>query len=321
MEISAEEEYGNGTFAYYDDYIEICNREAVIKFGSIVVPTVFTIVVLLSLIGNILVLVVFGLNLDENDRSLNKIFILNLALSDLIFTLGLPFWACYHIWGWTFGDFMCKSVNFVFSAGFYSSIVFLMLMTIQRYVAIIHPLSYRTRYRHCSVIPLLFIAWVVSIVAAVPDLLYYEVIPDPDSDKQYCEYNSTFAIFDVTHEQNIFFVVAFFVMFCCYARIFRAILKSLAANAHKAKRLILCIVSVFFVCWAPYNIVIFLRSSTYRQIKTFSECDVSTRLDYAFYVCRLLAFSHCCLNPVIYCFVHKIFWDNLRTLLKKLFRC
>ncbi|KAK3518417.1 hypothetical protein QTP70_000600 [Hemibagrus guttatus] len=58
--------------------------------------------VLLNLIGNILVLVTLAYY--ENVKSLTNIFILNLAVSDLLFTVGLPFWACYYIWGWTLGD-------------------------------------------------------------------------------------------------------------------------------------------------------------------------------------------------------------------------
>ncbi|KAI4888234.1 hypothetical protein NFI96_027964, partial [Prochilodus magdalenae] len=97
-----------------------------------------------GLFGNVLVLLILGLY--ENLRSLTNIFILNLAVSDLIFTLGLPFWVCYYIWSWTFGDFMCQAVKFVPSVGFYSSTVFLMLMTIQRYVAAVHPQSVWNRW-------------------------------------------------------------------------------------------------------------------------------------------------------------------------------
>ncbi|KAL6483563.1 hypothetical protein MHYP_G00084350 [Metynnis hypsauchen] len=138
MENSEEGENANSTFGYYDYYDSPdvpCQNEALIKAVSIVVPIFFTIVVLLSLIGNVLVLVMF--RLFENLKSLTNIFILNLALSDLIFTLGLPFWACSYIWSWTFGDFMCKSVNFISSTGFHSSIVFLMLMSIECYVAVV----------------------------------------------------------------------------------------------------------------------------------------------------------------------------------------
>ncbi|GLD50261.1 uncharacterized protein AKAME5_002787100 [Lates japonicus] len=112
----------------YDD--EVCEKGEVVQFGSIIVPVFFSLVITLSLTGNILVLVILALY--ENLKSLTNIFILNLAISDLVFTTGLPFWAIYHIWGWVFSEALCKIVTFVFFTGFYSSILFLTIMTIYR---------------------------------------------------------------------------------------------------------------------------------------------------------------------------------------------
>ncbi|XP_036448115.1 LOW QUALITY PROTEIN: chemokine XC receptor 1-like [Colossoma macropomum] len=296
---------------------ELCSYEAVTKFGSIVVPIVFTIVVLLSLIGNILVLVILGLY--ENLKSLTNIFILNLALSDLIFTLGLPFCVSYYIWSWTFGDFMCKAMNFIFSAGFYSSTVFLMLMSIQRYLAVVHPLSdWNKRQRFAAI---LILAWTFSFAAALPDLLFSKVkVNSALSKNHYCEFNNIKAGAVFTYQQNILFVVAFSVMGFCYIRIIQTILRSQTNNRHRTRRLIFCIVVVFFVGWAPYNIVIFLRTYTDHRIKSLTECDVSSPLEYVFYVCKLLAFSHCFINPVLYVFVGVKFRNHLRKLLQKIFQ-
>ncbi|XP_017566979.1 chemokine XC receptor 1-like isoform X2 [Pygocentrus nattereri] len=293
-----------------------CAKETVAKVGSIAVPLFFSIVVLLSLAGNILVLVILGLY--ENFRSLTNIFIINLAVSDLMFTLGLPFWSSYFIWGWTFGDAVCKGVNFVFSAGYYSSIVFLMLMTIQRYAAVVHPMSKWEGGKQFAAVPIL--AWVVSISAAVPAVLLSKVMADPeDPNKLYCEYNSMKATVAVTYEQNIFFLSAFLVIGFCYIRILQTVLNSRARKRHRTIRLIFCIVAVFFIGWAPYNIVIFLQTLTYHQIDPFRECYVTDSLEYADYACRLLAFSHCCLNPVFYVFVSVKFQNYLKMIVQKLF--
>ncbi|XP_060793661.1 chemokine XC receptor 1-like [Neoarius graeffei] len=295
----------------------LCHKEFVAKIGSILVPLFFSIVVLLSLIGNILVLVILGLY--ENLKSLTNIFILNLALSDLLFTIGLPFWACYYIWGWTLGDVACKAVNFIFYAGFYSSIMFLVLMTIQRYMAVVHPLSDWERGQGFALIPI--VAWVVSIAAALPAPIYSTVQADPESSlKLYCEHTSTVAYFAITYEQNCFFVFAFLVMGFCYIRILLTIFKTRTNKRHRTIRLIFCIVVVFFLGWAPYNLVIFLHTLTHHQIKFFIDCDVTHYLDYTEYVCKLLAFSHCCLNPVFYVFVGVKFRNHLKGILQKVFQ-
>ncbi|XP_036447906.1 chemokine XC receptor 1-like isoform X2 [Colossoma macropomum] len=311
----------------YEDYYfyspmdnETYPQEAEIKFGSTVLTIFISIVVLLSLIGNILVLVILGLY--ENLKSLTNIFILNLTLSDLIFTLGLPFWACYYIWSWTFGDFMCKTVNFIFSAGFYSSTVFLMLMSIERYAAVVHPLLHRSDWTKChsfAVIPI--IAWVVSFSAALPDFVFSEVISDPsDPDTLYCDHNSIIAFVGVTYEQNIFLVVAFLVMSFCFIRILLTIIKAQTKKKHRTVRLVFCMVVVSFVSWVPYNIVVFLQTLTHHQIELFTQLGVFAQLKYAFDLCRLLAISHCCVNPVIYIFASKKIRNHLKALLQKIFQ-
>ncbi|XP_072553448.1 chemokine XC receptor 1-like [Salminus brasiliensis] len=317
MEIKLpNDESENPPYEYTYDYDEVCHKEKVVKVGSIALPLFFSLVVLLSLFGNILVLVILARY--ESLKSLTNIFILNLALSDLIFTLGLPFWSCHFIWGWTFGNLMCKGVSFVFSAGFYSSMVFLMVMTVQRYVAVVHPLSDWETGPRLAAVPVL--AWVVSIGAALPALLQSSVMPDTTDPKtMYCKYSSIEALLAATYQQNVSLVVAFLIMSFCYIRILQTVLKSKARRRHRTIRLIFCIVAVFFVGWTPYNVVIFLKSFTFYDIPAFTDCNVSDNLDYALYGCRLLAFSHCCLNPVFYAFVGVKFRNHLKEIVQ-LFR-
>ncbi|XP_048033978.1 chemokine XC receptor 1-like [Megalobrama amblycephala] len=299
-----ENEYGN----------ELCVKEEVVKVGSIIIPVFFTIVVLLSCIGNILVLVILALY--ESLKSLTNVFILNVALSDLLFTFGLPFWASYYIWGWTFGDGGCKAVKFLFYVGFYSSVLFLTLMTVQRYMAVVHPLSDWEKCRGFSVAPI--IIWILSGAVSLLGSLYSKVIPHFNS--TYCEYDSVEMKSGITYFQNAFFFIAFLIMGYCYGRMLRTITKSRTNKRHKTVRLIFCIALVFFIGWAPYNIVMFLKSLTDQNIKPFTDCTVSINLDYAYYACRMLAFSHCCLNPVFYVFVGVKFRNHLKLILQKVFQ-
>ncbi|MEQ2271701.1 hypothetical protein XENORESO_007957, partial [Xenotaenia resolanae] len=127
-------------FDYDSDYgNDDCNQESVINVGGTLTIFFFSFVILLSLFGNILVLVI--LFMYENVKAITNTLILNLAVSDLLFTLGLPFWAYYHMHGWTLGEPACQVINFIFFVGFYSSGFFLILMTIHRYIAVMNPLS------------------------------------------------------------------------------------------------------------------------------------------------------------------------------------
>ncbi|XP_019904397.1 chemokine XC receptor 1 isoform X4 [Esox lucius] len=184
------EDYPNSTFLYDEDYNdEVCDTTSVVEFASVVTPAFFSMVITLSLAGNILVLVILAKY--ENLKSLTNIFILNLAISDLVFTFGLPFWASYHIWGWTFGWILCKTVNFVFYTGFYSSILFLTVMTFHRYLAVVYPLSDHGSQRGCYGVTVSLVIWMVSFGVAVPALIFSSVqnhVHDKGY-RLYCEYN------------------------------------------------------------------------------------------------------------------------------------
>ncbi|XP_072553564.1 chemokine XC receptor 1-like [Salminus brasiliensis] len=312
-------------YEYEFEYTELSEAciSASLAEAFVAAPVVFAVVVVLSLLGNTLVLVILGLY--ETLKSTANIFILNLAVSDLIFTLGLPFWSSSYVWGWTFGEVMCKGMNFVSSAGFYSSTVFLMLLTIQHYIAVVHPQSQWNRMKPLAVIPIF--AWVVSFTAASPDFLHCEVVASisENSTEVYCAHNSVEALLAGTYRKNLFFVVTFLIVGFCCVRILQANRRFRGNDDHtdlrgtqkETKSLVFCIALVFFVFWAPYNIVIFLQSL---HIEPFTTCEVFIQLDSAFFVCRLLAYSHCCLNPVIYVLVVKTSRNHLRAFQRKIFQ-
>lgn len=305
---------------YDEDYEdEMCEKAEVVQFGSMVIPAFFSVVITLSLIGNILVLVILGLY--ENLKSLTNIFILNLAISDLVFTFGLPFWAIYHIWGWVFSEALCKIVTFVFFTGFYSSILCLTIMTIYRYLAVVHPLSDLRTLQISTGVYMSFLLWVISIGAAVPSLFYSALIPIPHQGEHSvgCEYESTIWKSIGFSPENVIFLVTFTVMAFCYIQILRRISKSRSHTKNRAVKLVFCIAAVFFLGWVPYNVAIFLRILSDNMVEPFEKCEASIQLDYAFYVCRLIAFSHCCLNPVFYAFVGVKFRSHLKSMMHRMF--
>lgn len=306
---------------YDTDYTdEVCEKGEVVKFGSIAVPVFFSVVFLLSLVGNTLVLVI--LTLYENIMgNLTNILILNLALSDLVFTAGLPFYVMYHIWGWLFSELLCKTVTFVFYTGFYSSILFLTTITIYRYVAVVKPLSDPSVNTTKTGFGVCFLLWMVSVGAAMPSLLFTSLIHihHEDKDSQGCEFNTLRWKIISNSQQNIFFGVAFLVTVFCYVRIVWKIRGARSNTRSRAVKLILCVAAVFFIGWAPYNVTVFI--STLEDTQIINDCKASIHLEYAFQVNRLIAFCHCCLNPVFYAFVGVKFQKHLRSLLHKMCVC
>uniref|UniRef100_A0A3Q4M7S6 Chemokine (C motif) receptor 1a, duplicate 1 n=1 Tax=Neolamprologus brichardi TaxID=32507 RepID=A0A3Q4M7S6_NEOBR len=300
-----------GNFSY-DDYYEdeICDKSEMVIFGSFAIP-IISVVITLSLTGNILVLIILALY--ENLKSLTNIFILNLAVSDLVFTIGLPFWAIYHVRGWVFSENLCKIVTFIFFTGFYSSILFLTIMTIYGYLVVVHPLSDLSK--HSTGVFLSVLIWIISTGAAMPSLLFSSItkVHHKDKESQGCEYIDPLWETVGVIQQNGFFLVAFVVMTFCFI-IIVIITRTRSHTSNKAVKLVFCRVALFFIGWVPYNVVIFLRVLPAHVVPSLDECEASTQLDYAFYACRLIAFSHCCLNPICYAFVDVKFRSHLKLL-------
>ncbi|XP_063049031.1 chemokine XC receptor 1 [Engraulis encrasicolus] len=295
----------------------MCEKDDVRKFGAVVTTVFFSLVVVFSVIGNVLVLVI--LIKYENLKSMTNAFLFNLAVSDLIFTVGLPFWAYYDIYTWTFGAFgteVCKVVSFIFDVGFYSSAIFLTTMTIHRYMAVVHPMttmgSRRTLY--CLLTSLTI--WLASCLLAVPAAILKTAQSNQNDNSLHCEYNHLEWKIVGAYMQNGFFLVSFAIISFCYIQILLRLLRPTSHTRHKTVRLIFIIVVVFFLGWAPYNVAVFLRERCDRMLPPFDNCDVCKTVDYAHYVTRLVAFSHCCLNPVFYVFMGIKFRNHLKNLLR-----
>ncbi|XP_078542005.1 chemokine XC receptor 1 [Lissotriton helveticus] len=282
--------------AYIADLNSPCDNEDLFQFGAIFTAILNSFIFFFSLLGNSLVLWIVVKY--ENLSSITNIFIVNLSITDLVFASMLPFWAAYHMLGWVFGEPLCKFMSAVFSVGFYSSIIFLTMMTIYRYLAVVHPLSALRTRRRVSGIILSGIIWVISCLATIPVLIFTTLDSDHDGFLM-CEYDNSNWEVASTYQQNLFFLVSLAIISFCYFNILRTLLRSPSQRRYRTVKLILIIIVVYFLSWAPYNILMFLGTIDLQG----SDCEMSRHLAYAMYICEKVAFSHCCLNPVLYAFV------------------
>nr|XP_013876381.1 PREDICTED: B2 bradykinin receptor-like [Austrofundulus limnaeus] len=67
-----------------------------------------------------------------------EIYLSNMAAADLVLVSFLPFWAVFvsNHFHWTFGDAMCKIINMIIIMNSFCSIYFLVLVSIDRYLAL-----------------------------------------------------------------------------------------------------------------------------------------------------------------------------------------
>ncbi|XP_015210210.2 chemokine XC receptor 1-like [Lepisosteus oculatus] len=281
-----------------DPLIFLCDDDAS-SDNTTLTSVVFSLVFVLSLTGNVLVLCVLAKY--EDMKKVTNIFILNLAISDLVFASSLPFWAVYHSYHWIFGSFMCKLISGVYFIGVYSSLIFLTVMSVDRYLTVVHSVSIALRKRTLCAWSSSAVIWTIAIAASIKEMVNSDTVLTQDKDIFICEEVQTGITPDLVGYclQIVFlFLLPFFIIVFCYCSILKTVITCKARAKYNAVKIIFGIVVAFFICWAPYNLVMFLMSLN--DLNPSGDCDRRAKLNLAFNVCRNLAYFHCCLNPLLY---------------------
>ncbi|XP_076462057.1 orexin receptor type 2-like [Babylonia areolata] len=136
---------------------------------SWVFVVLFLVVFVVGLGGNCLVC--FAVWRNPRMRSATNIFLVNLAVADLLVVLiCLPPTATEDFFGvWHLGLEMCKIAKFVQKVSVFVSVLTLTSISIERWMAICQPFMFRqTAVRARRIIGVI---WLVSVSCAVPDLV------------------------------------------------------------------------------------------------------------------------------------------------------
>ncbi|XP_053350524.1 C-C chemokine receptor type 5-like [Clarias gariepinus] len=304
-----------------NDIYQVCHNSDVRSFSRVFLPTLYSMVFLVGFIGNGLVVCV--LVKYHKTSNMSDLCLFNLALSDLLFLISLPFWAHYAaISEWTFGSFMCHAVTALYLLGFYGSIFFMILMTVHRYTVIVHAnacLSFKQQSVRVS-IGLFFLIWALSLGASLPTIISSKVknysINVSICTKEYPE-GTMWKLFSYIELNILGLIIPFSVMVFCYSRIIPVLMVIKSQKKHRVVKLMLVLVIVFFLFWMPYNIVIFLKFL--QHFGFMNTCQWDKDLNMAMQWVETIAFSHCCLNPIIYAFVGQRFRNLFLKILKEWF--
>ncbi|NXF93114.1 CCKAR protein, partial [Eubucco bourcierii] len=126
----------------------------------------------LSVVGNALVVAVLALN--RRLRTVTNLFLLSLALSDLLLALCcMPFTLLPSLMGtFVFGEVICKLMAYLMGVSVSVSTFSLVAIAIERHSAICHPLqarAWQTRSHACRVIAA---TWLCSLLLMLPYAIY-----------------------------------------------------------------------------------------------------------------------------------------------------
>ncbi|NXI46093.1 BKRB1 protein, partial [Galbula dea] len=284
------------------------------------VPKYIDIICVIGMLGNLFVL--FTYSLHKNSLKIAEVYLMNLAVADLIFLTCLPFWAenIRNKFNWPFGHFLCRSTSASLRLNMYTSIYLLVAVSIDRYLTFVHTLNHRGIRSKTMAKGICLLTWVLGIFLSIPTFMFRTV-------KHFSLWNISACALDfptqswVTAERLVFNVVGFAlpstaIIFLNFSTILslqqkareqRALrTKSCKENQGiKATRLIFTVVLMFLLCWAPYHFFVFL--DILHQKEVVKGCFWEDMLNFGEQFSYTLATTNSCINPVIYVFVGKYF--------------
>uniref|UniRef100_A0A3B1J592 C-C motif chemokine receptor 8 n=1 Tax=Astyanax mexicanus TaxID=7994 RepID=A0A3B1J592_ASTMX len=263
-------------------------------------------------IGN--ALVVWVITVGTQMKSMTDVCLLNLALADLLLVLSLPFLAYEFNYGWIFGEDMCSLVLGIYFIGFYGGIFFIVLMSIDRYLAVVHAiLALRVRTKTRGIVASLVI-WVLAVAASFPELLHIRTMQSTKVTRCIA-YPREMLVAIASIKMNIVgLLVPLIIVGFCYSMILRKLYGSHSSKKH-SMRLIVVVMVVFFCCWTPHNIAVFIRGLLIMDVIP-KNCLFLKQILLTVEITEAVAVSHSCLNPFLYVFVG----GKVRRHLLRLFR-
>ncbi|XP_067429631.1 proteinase-activated receptor 2-like isoform X1 [Thunnus thynnus] len=288
---------------------------------TIFLPIIYIIVFAVGLPTNAMAIWVFLFRTKKKHPS--SIYMANLALADLLFVIWVPLKISYHFNGnnWIYGEGLCKVLVAFFYSNMYCSIVFITCISVQRYWAVVHPLS-KQQTNNCIAVAVSITVWVVIWLITIPLYLY-------DQQVRITNFNpKILTCHDVTRESQVKiaagyfltmgtlgFVVPTIVCIISYILMLKALRSSMTdADITKKRRkavvLMITVLVMFLVCFTPSNIMLLVH-----YILLLGEADNHL---YGFYITTLcLASLNSCIDPFVYYFISKDFRDHV----KNTFRC
>ncbi|KAI8041520.1 galanin receptor type 3 [Drosophila gunungcola] len=290
---------------------------------KLITMILYALVCIIGLFGN--TLVIYVVMRFSKMQTVTNIYILNLAIADECFLIGIPFLLyTMQVGNWSFGNYMCKAYMVSTSITSFTSSIFLLIMSADRYIAVCHPIS-SPRYRTPFVSKLVSaFAWMTSVLLMLPVILFASTVQSSNGnvscniewpDTQNSHTDSTFILYSLVlgFATPLTFILVFY---CLVIRKLHTVgpkhkSKEKKRSHRKVTKLVLTVISAYIFCWLPHWI---------SQVALISSAPqrCASRLELAvFLACGCLSYSNSAMNPILYAFLS----DNFKKSFMKACTC
>ncbi|XP_058231201.1 C5a anaphylatoxin chemotactic receptor 1-like [Hemibagrus wyckioides] len=218
---------------------------------------------------------------------------LSLAVSDLLTLISLPVWILDYLHGWAFDLTLCKLLAYMVYLSFYCSVLCVILMSIQRYMQVLHPEKWNKLGRKGKKI-LLIGMWILSAVFSCYALVHQHLCPD-----HHCtRYSNDDQGLAPSIWELVMFVVAFTIVAYCYFHLYRKLNNSAFFSSNSFIKIVTRIVICFFTFWIPFQIcnIVIIIAALRLDFRLLNSAK------YAHTISLGLIFINSCVNPFLYAF-------------------
>ncbi|XP_059845842.1 G-protein coupled receptor 55-like [Hypanus sabinus] len=248
----------------------------------------------------------------------STIYMSNLALADILLLFSIPFKMLNQDSGWPFGKAFCSFVESIYFVNMYASIFIITSISIDRYLAIIHPLKARDLRSPQNTLIICLIIWVFVWLGSIPVYQFHDT-----SGSNYTS-NFSIACFHRFSDKSwnpaliIFvellgFVIPLTIMTFCSVQIIRKLLQrqnDIPGNYQMCIRIITVNLATFICSFVPVHLGIFLQFLVRQDIIDQSYCSERKAISLFVQSAMCIANINCCLDAICYYFVAKEFREQ-----------
>lgn len=283
---------------------------------QIVILFFYALVVVLGVPGNALVVWVTGFRMP---RSVTSLWFLNLALADLLCCLSLPLLMVPLALDdhWPFGPTACTLVKSLFYLVMYCSILQLVLISIDRWLMVSKPIWCQNKRRPKMAAWACVAVWLLAVIGSIPQFIFTkEIYAGEDKRECVAVYNMPKAWAVTSFRFLVGFFLPFLVIVACHWVVYKRAKAGSPQGRGRSKktlRIIVAMVTCFFLCFLPLYITDFLQLVTPRS----SPHSPAVYIAHLLTLC--LAYCNSCLNPLLYACLGRGFKDNMNRSLRSVF--
>ncbi|XP_059187767.1 lysophosphatidic acid receptor 6-like [Centropristis striata] len=233
----------------------------------------------------------------------SAVFMVNLAISDLLLVISLPMRVYFYATGtWPLSDGACTLITMLFRDNIRSSSIFITFISVDRLLAVVYPLRSRHLRTACNALKAVGLAWLIVLVINIPERVIFSRFLESYNKSTCFEYHHNHQYLHhngpvVAYVQSVIILTMLAVNIVCTTLASWTLHTHLSDSARVNNKINVMLIFVmnlvmFIICFLPMSVGLLILGT-----------PALTPL-----VC--LATVNCCLDPLLYYFSLDAFWKK-----------